>query len=64
MEAMNSRIKQLEDLEKDLLFKRQATIQQRLQEDAIRSSTRQVEDQYYLDELQRRDEEEDVSDVL
>ena len=64
MEAISDRIKQLENFETGLHFKWQATIQQRLQEDVVRTSNRQAEDQYYLDQLQRRDEEEDVSILL
>ena len=61
MEAINSRLRQLEDIETKLYVQRQSIIQQRLQEDGHMQTKRQMEDQAFSDALVARDIEEDVS---
>ena len=61
MDAINNRLKQLEDIEIILYVQRQATAQRRIKEDEDLSATRQVEDEAYLQALRERDQEEDVS---
>ncbi len=61
MEAINSRLRQLEDIETTLYVRRQAIIQQRLQEDENMQTKRQMEDQAFSATLVARDDEEDVS---
>lgn len=61
MEAINTRLGQLENIEQTLYSQRQAVMRHRLQEDDERETRRQKEDQTYLTALLDRDHEEDVS---
>ena len=61
MEAIQSRLRQLEDIETTLYIHRQAIIRHRQHEDGERETRRQNEDQAYLTALSDRDREEDVN---
>ena len=61
MEAILSRLRQLEDIETTLYIHRQAVLRHRQHEDAERETRRQNEDQAYLTALLDRDREEDVN---
>lgn len=64
MEAINMRLKQLEDAETHMYSEREATIHLRCREDAELLSKRQSEDEDYLRALGSRDHEEDVSVMI
>ena len=61
METINSRLKQLEDIETRLYLGKEATNQRRAQEDEQLQLKRQEEDRDFLEKLGERDQEEDVS---
>ena len=61
MEAINSRLKQLEDIETRLYLGKEATILRRIREDEQVRLKRQGEDRDFLEALRERDHEEDVS---
>lgn len=60
MEAINTRLRQLENIEAKLYNIRQATIQRRSCEDEGLSLSRQSEDHEFLRTLDAGDKEEDV----
>ena len=60
MEAINNRLRQLEDIETRLYLGRRATIQRRVREDEQLQRKRQEEDRGFLETLSERDQEEDV----
>ena len=61
METINSRLRQLEDIETILYVQRQSIIRQRTQEDEDMQTKRQIEDRAFSATLVARDVEEDVS---
>ncbi len=61
MKLIDSRLKQLEDIETRLYLGKEAAIQRRAQEDEQLQLKRQEEDRDFLENLGERDQEEDVS---
>ena len=61
MEAINNRLRQLDDIETRLYLEKDATIQRRVREDEQLQRKRQEEDRGFLETLRERDQEEDVS---
>lgn len=61
MEAINDRLKQLEDIETRLYLEKEAITQRRAVEDEQLQLKRLEEDRGFLETLRERDEEEDVS---
>ena len=60
MDAINQRLRELEDIETDLNNKRKTILQRRAEEDEVRKSQREEENQSYLNSMKERDQEEDV----
>ena len=60
MQAINIRLKELEDLESHYYHERQKAIQYRSHEDEMVYLKRRTEDEDYLELLKKRDQEEDV----
>ena len=63
MEAINARLKELEDFETNVYLERYAMFQRRSREDEDLQIRRQREDLEFRVALERRDDEEDVSAV-
>ena len=61
MEAINDRLKRLEDVETRLYLEKEAITQTRALEDEQLQLKRQEEDRGFLETLRERDQEEDVS---
>lgn len=61
VEAINNRLKQLEDIETRLYLGKEVTVQRRAREDEQVQLKRQEEDREFLETLRERDQEEDVS---
>ena len=61
MEAINNRLRHLEDMETRLYLIKEATVQRRAGEDEQLQFGRQEEDREFLETLRDRDQEEDVS---
>jgi hypothetical protein len=61
MEAINARLRQLEDIETALYLQQRTTVQSRTQEDEKVRIKREEEDRNFLRVLKERDDEEDVS---
>ena len=61
MEAVNNRLKHLEDVETRLYREKDTTTQKRAREDEQLQYRRQEEDRDLLEALGKRDQEEDVS---
>lgn len=61
MEAINNRLKQLEDIETRLYLGQEATMQRSAREDRQLQLKRQEEHRDFLEALRERDQEEDVS---
>lgn len=64
MEAINDRLKQLEEIEKHLCLGKEATIHRRAEEDEQLQLRRQEEDRDFVETLRERDQEEDVSNCI
>lgn len=63
MDAINNRLKQLENIETRLYIEKEATTQRRAREDEQLRLERQEEDRVFLESLREQDQEEDVSTV-
>ena len=61
MEAINSRLMQLENIETGLYLQKKVTIQRRAQEDEQLQLKRQEEDRDFVEGLREKDQEEDAS---
>lgn len=61
MEAINARLRQLEDIETILYLQQRTTVQSRTWEDEQLRIKREKEDRNFLRVLKKRDDEEDVS---
>ena len=61
MEAVNNRLKYLEDVETRLYREKETTTQKRAREDEQLQYRRQEEDREFFEALGKRDQEEDVS---
>lgn len=61
MDAINNRLRRLEDIEQRLYLAKETTIQRRAREDEQSQLKRQEEDRHFLEALKERDQEEDVS---
>ncbi len=64
MDAIDSRLKELEKLQGTLYLARQATLKSRAQEDAEMQMRRQALDEAHITELEELEQEEDVSRSL
>ena len=63
MEAVNNRLKYLEDVETRLYREREKTTQKRAREDEQLQYRRLEEDRDFSEALGKRDQEEDVSSI-
>ena len=61
MDAINSRLKELENLQATLYHAKQAALKSRAQEDAERQIKRQALDKAHIAQLDELEQEEDVS---
>ena len=64
MEAINTRLRQLENIETQIYIQRQAAVQRRLREDEQLQLKREAEDQDFLGTLKEKDHEEDASNKI
>lgn len=64
MDAINSRLKELENLQVTLYLAKQATLKSRAQEDAEQQIKRQALDKTHIAQLDELEQEEDVSSLL